>query len=78
MKIGALWLKKTKEGRSYMSGVIEFPGVKIPFAVFKNEEKQQENHPDYNVIWNPPQEQSQKPTAAATNDRGRFDDDIPF
>lgn len=53
MKIGALWLKKTQDGKTYMSGVIQFPGTEMSFAVFKNEEKQQDNQPDYNIIWSP-------------------------
>jgi hypothetical protein len=42
MKIGALWLKE-KDGKKYYSGTIEFPGIKLNFAIFKNEEKQQDN-----------------------------------
>jgi uncharacterized protein (DUF736 family) len=52
MKIGALWLKE-KDGKKYYSGIIEFPGMKLNFAIFKNEEKQQDNHPDYNIVWSP-------------------------
>jgi hypothetical protein len=59
MKIGALWLRQTKDGQTYMSGVVEYPGMKLQFAVFRNEDKQKDNQPDYNIIWNPPQEGGQ-------------------
>jgi hypothetical protein len=59
MKMGALWLRQAKDGQTYMSGVIEYPGMKLQFAVFRNDEKQKDNQPDYNIIWNPPQEGGQ-------------------
>jgi uncharacterized protein (DUF736 family) len=81
MKIGALWLKKTKDGKSYMSGVIEYPGEKLNFAVFRNENKQNDNHPDYEIVWNPPQQNNSNngngfggPAPLPPN----FNDGIPF
>ena len=53
LKIGALWLKKTQDGKTYMSGNIQYPGTEMSFAVFKNEDKQSENQPDYNIVWSP-------------------------
>ena len=65
-KIGALWLKKSKGGLSYMSGVIEINNEKIRIAVFKNNEKTTDKYPDYNIIKSE-QQQSQKK-----------EDDVPF
>lgn len=46
---GALWLRTAKSGVRYMSGEFEIDGVKYRIAVFKNERKQKENQPDYNL-----------------------------
>lgn len=53
MQIGALWLRETSNGKKYMSGNIQYPGTDLQFAVFKNEEKKEENHPDYFIAWSP-------------------------
>jgi len=45
-KIGALWLKTGKDGKKFMSGVIGGKQV----LVFKNERKNAENHPNYQVF----------------------------
>lgn len=56
MKIGAAWLKQTDEGKSFLSCVIELPVIgKLNFTLWKNDEKSQENHPDYNITWRPDQ-----------------------
>ncbi len=48
-KIGALWLKETKDGKKYMSGVLEDIRGEIRIAVFRNDRKEKDNHPDYQV-----------------------------
>lgn len=59
MNIGAGWKKKTKEGKDFLSLVIDVPFLgSISLLLFKNEHKKAENHPDYNVIWNPRQKQN--------------------
>lgn len=58
MNIGALWLKESQDGKKYFSGKIEFPGMAINIAVFKNENKTADNQPDYNIVWNPERGQS--------------------
>lgn len=53
MKIGAGW-KKSKDGSSYISCVIQspfIPGGSINFAIFPVREKASENAPDYNIVW---------------------------
>ncbi len=49
-KIGALWLRETKDGKKYMSGVLEDIRGEIRIAVFRNDRKEKENHPDYQII----------------------------
>jgi uncharacterized protein (DUF736 family) len=48
-RIGALWNKKDKNNKDYMSGTVEMGALgHISVMVFPNE-KQEENHPDYSV-----------------------------
>jgi uncharacterized protein (DUF736 family) len=48
-RIGALWTKKNKKGEDFMSGTVEMGALgHINVMVFQNE-KQEENHPDYTV-----------------------------
>lgn len=67
-KIGALWKKKDKD---YLSGTIEYEGAKIPILVFKNNRKEKDNQPDYNICLKTGQQES-KPRGE------QQDDDIPF
>ena len=53
-KIGALWSKKTSEGQEYFSGVISDLRGEIQIVVFKNDEKGNENQPDYNILLSEP------------------------
>ena len=46
--IGALWLKKGKNG-TFMSGVVEIDGIKTEIVVFKNDYKKEDKHPDYKI-----------------------------
>jgi len=56
-KIGSLWLQKTKDGtdRQYMAGKIETIFGDIKIVVFKNEKKESNKHPDYNILLSEPQ-----------------------
>ncbi|MCL2480150.1 MAG: hypothetical protein FWF38_00410 [Spirochaetaceae bacterium] len=58
MKIGCLWKKETKEGKKYMSGIIEYPGTNLQFAVFVNEEKEKDSQPDFIINWSPEKKES--------------------
>ena len=76
MEIGALWLKKSTDGKPYFSGTIEFPGTSIPVVIFKNTEKKEEKHPDYKIIWSKPKQGGGTPAAGVQN---TFNDDgVPF
>lgn len=72
MKIGALWLKE-KDGKKYFSGKIEVPGLDLQLAIFRNEDKQKENQPDFNIVWSPP-----KKDGGYTNSTPDVMDDIPI
>ncbi len=65
-KIGALWSKKTSEGKEYFSGVISDLRGEIQIVAFKNDKKENENQPDYDILLSEPKEQEkwrQKPRA---------------
>ena len=74
MNIGACWIKE-KDGKNYMSCQIRVPGMDLNFAIFKNEKKEKENQPDYNIVWSPPRKDGGDKPAA----ENPFDDSsIPF
>ncbi len=50
-KIGALWLRESKDGtKKYMSGIIEDLSGDIQIVVFRNDKKEKENQPDYQIL----------------------------
>jgi len=53
-KIGALWSKKTSEGMEYFTGVISDLRGEIQILVFRNDKKENENQPDYNILLSEP------------------------
>lgn len=72
-KIGALWLKKGKNGNMFMSGRIDVGNDnEMSLLVFKNGYKDQPNHPDY-VIYEPSDVTGTTPAKFQPSD-----DDIPF
>ena len=48
-KIGALWSKKTTEGKEFFSGMISDLRGDIQIVVFKNDKKT-DNQPDYDIL----------------------------
>jgi uncharacterized protein (DUF736 family) len=70
-KIGALWLKE-KNGKKYFSGQVEINGEKHNIVVFKNTYKQEEKHPDYNVLLSQGGQQNSQQQSES------FEDDVPF
>ncbi len=72
MKIGAAWIRKSKDGeKTFLSCVIGLPIIgKLNFTLFKNEKKEQDNQPDYEIVWN-----AEKKDGGADNFSGG---NIPF
>lgn len=78
-KIGALWLKTANDGRKFFSGVLQDLTGDINIAVFKNDRKEKENQPDYNIVLS----EQAKPSTKRSEDYGVNEvpppsDDIPF
>ncbi len=71
-KIGALWLKQSQDGRQFLSGVLQDLGGDINIAVFKNDKKEADKQPDYNIVL------SEKPKPVAQVEGGPSPDEIPF
>ena len=65
--IGALWIKESKKGKKFLSGVIELDGKKSNIVIFRNENKSSDRSPDYSILLSLPRE-----------GRDNFKDDIPF
>jgi len=58
-KIGALWSRKTSEGREYFTGVISDLRGDIQIVVFRNDKKQSDSQPDYDILLSEPREQEE-------------------
>jgi len=71
-KIGALWVRETQDGKKFMSGLIETLNGDVQIAVFKNDKKEKENQPDYNIVL------SERSKSVAQVEGGPGPDDIPF
>jgi len=69
---GALWLKESKDGKKYMSGVVGFKGEQVQIVVFKNTYKDAENKPDYKIYLSKPRGKG------PAKQEEIFNDDIPF
>ena len=59
-KIGALWSKKTGDGKEYFTGVISDLRGEIQIVVFRNGKKESENQPDYDILLSEPKEAKEK------------------
>jgi len=55
-EIGALWAKKTKNGKPMFSGMIEVQGEKINIVCFLNSYKREDKHPDYKILISRPRD----------------------
>ena len=73
-QIGAFWLRESKAGEKYFSGVIDL-GVygEQKVAVFKNKNKEKENHPDYRMIISEPMEKVEDTPEEVTASNDAFD-----
>ena len=48
--MGVLSKRLDKDGKSYLSGVLYDLRGDINIAIFQNERKDKDNHPDYNIV----------------------------
>ena len=58
-KIGALWSKKTNDGREFFTGVISDLRGDIQIVAFKNGKKT-DNQPDYDILLSEPKKQDEE------------------
>lgn len=59
-KIGALWKRKTQDGKTFLSGVIQDMRGDINVAVFANDRKEKDNQPDFNIVRSEQREQREE------------------
>jgi len=70
MNIGSAWKKTSRDGKSYLSCVVQSPFLpdgEIRFAIFPVDEKRSDNSPDYAIVWN-----------KAKPEGGNNNEEIPF
>jgi uncharacterized protein (DUF736 family) len=65
-RLGALWIKTSKNGIKFLSGKVG----DVQVVVFKNGYNKEDKHPDFIVYKSTPKPQGQNPD--------NFEDDIPF
>jgi uncharacterized protein (DUF736 family) len=73
MRIGAAWKRESKAGKRYISGVIEYPGMKLEIALFPKDEKRNESSPDFDIVWS-----ERKKSDENTGGGDEFQDSVPF
>ena len=50
-RVGALWKRESEKGKTYLSGVLDMGAFgEVRVSIFKNDRKEKENQPDYNVV----------------------------
>ncbi|MDQ5987360.1 MAG: hypothetical protein CSYNP_03100 [Syntrophus sp. SKADARSKE-3] len=59
-KIGALWKRKTQDGKTFLSGVIQDIRGDINVAVFANDRKDKDTQPDFNIVRSEQREQREE------------------
>ena len=83
--LGACWEKQGQYG-TYMTGLLEIDGVKIPIVLFKTKEKKSEKSPDWRILKSKPKEAKNEVAAPPLNvefnlpERQKIQplDEIPF
>ena len=71
---GAVWLKTSKNGLKYMSGILDVNGVDHDIAMFKNDKKGNENAPDYRLVVTNKQEQESGQAVAENKESNPYQD----
>ncbi|MDD4733987.1 MAG: hypothetical protein PHU05_04000 [Bacilli bacterium] len=57
---GVVWLKTSKNGLKYMSGLVDVKGVEFDIAMFKNDKKGNDKAPDYRLVITSKEEKQQE------------------
>lgn len=65
--IGALWVRKGKNGQEFIGGYIEVSGQKLEIICFTNKYKKEAKHPDYKVYLSVRREQQAQHTEPEDN-----------
>lgn len=73
--MGALWIKTSKNGNKFFSGVVEMDGKKKKIVIFKNNRKEKDNQPDYQIFESQPMGQENNASCFDTNDVKEESDD---
>jgi hypothetical protein len=65
-KIGALWVRKQKDGSAYMTGVIDLGVIhgEIQIVAWKNKDKKEQKQPDYTINLSEPKKEERGEVAA--------------
>jgi len=72
MVIGSGWKKKDKNGKQYLSIVIDIPFLgREYFLLYLNENKSNDSSPDYQVVWIPNRD-------ADKTTKSGDDEEVPF
>lgn len=74
--VTGLWLNKSKSGKKYLSGSLGIFGWRI--AIFKNENKQTDKSPDYNLVIERSTNIPNDPTPTDFSPNPMDDGDMPF
>ncbi len=69
-RIGALWLKQSRNGIKFLAGEITLAGVKHKIVIFKNKSKKKDSHPDYEILPGQDRLQQQQPSFPANPPAG--------
>jgi uncharacterized protein (DUF736 family) len=48
-KVGSLWIRESKEGKKYLSGVFKWGEEEIKISVWKNDKGDNPKRPDYTI-----------------------------
>lgn len=76
-KIGAFWERVSKTGTPYLSGVLEIGGRKYKVIAFRNNKKEKDTQPDWQVYDSEeqidPKVSSEEAAYDAANAKGRTD-----
>jgi uncharacterized protein (DUF736 family) len=54
---GALWKKTSQKGVTFLSGKVQVGGEEYWISVFKKDKQEGSNHPDYDVVLKPVNQQ---------------------